>query len=366
MKDIRCAVIGIGNCASSFIQGLEFYKARDSREGLINDRIGPYGLEDIEIVCAIDIDARKVGLDVNEAIFAGPNNTLVFQPDMPKSGVTVMMGQVLDGVAPHMLTAHERGYKLSDVAESDTVAVVAALKASGANVLINFLPVGSQEAVEFYMECALQAGLAVVNCIPVFIASDPVWAERFRARGLPIVGDDIKAQIGATILHRTLSELFAARGVTMQRTYQLNTGGNTDFMNMLDRTRLQSKKMSKTEAVQSALAARLDDENILVGPAEYVAWQKDNKLCFLRVEGEHWGGSQVNMEIRLSVEDSPNSAACVADAVRCAKLALDRGESGPLLVPSACYCKHPPEQIDDCSASLMLQDFIKAQSIAAE
>lgn len=366
MKSIRCAIIGVGNCASSFVQGLEFYKERELREGLINDHIGAYGLDDISVVCAFDIDARKVGVDLNEAIFAGPNNTLVFQPDMPKSGVTVMMGQVLDGVAPHMLSAKERGYKMSDATEPNSDAVVAAFKASGANVLINFLPVGSQEATEFYMECALQAGLAVVNCIPVFIASDPVWGERFRARGLPIVGDDIKAQIGATVLHRTLSELFAARGVTIQRTYQLNTGGNTDFMNMLDRTRLQSKKMSKTEAVQSALAARLDDENILIGPAEYVAWQNDNKICFLRVEGEHWGGSQVSMEIRLSVEDSPNSAACVADAVRCAKLALDRGEGGPLLVPSACYCKHPPEQIEDGSARLMLQDYLRAQSIAAE
>jgi myo-inositol-1-phosphate synthase len=366
MKQIRCAIIGLGNCASSFIQGLEFYKNGKDQGGLINDLIGPYALNDIEIVHAIDVDARKVGMDINEAIFSDPNNTFLFQENMPNSGVTVAMGRILDGVAPHMLTAGDRGFQLSSGAEATAEEIVAGIKKSNANILINFLPVGSQEATEFYMECALQAGVAVVNCIPVFIASDPVWADRFRARGLPLVGDDIKAQIGATIVHRTLSELFSSRGVAIKRTYQLNTGGNTDFMNMLDRSRLQNKKLSKTESVQSALKERLAVENISIGPAEYVPWQKDNKLCFLRIEGEHWGGSVVNMEIRLSVEDSPNSAACVADAVRCAKLALDRGEGGPLIVPSACYCKHPPQQIEDHAAALMLQDYITAQTIAAE
>jgi myo-inositol-1-phosphate synthase len=358
MAKIKCAIVGIGNCASSFIQGIEYYRGREDGFGYINERIGDYDIADIEVVFAIDIDKRKVGLDLNEAIFAGPNNTLVFQPDMPRSGTTVMMGKVLDGVAPHMLDAGSRGFMLSDITEPSRGEIVEALRASGAQILVNFLPVGSQAATEFYMECALEAHLAVVNCIPVFIASDPRWAERFRAHGLPILGDDIKAQVGATIVHRALSALLSDRGFRIQRTYQLNTGGNTDFMNMLDRSRLVSKRESKTGSVQAALAQRLSDENIMIGPSDYVPWQNDNKVCFLRIEGEHWGGATAEIELRLSVEDSPNSAACVADAVRCAKIALDRGESGPLKIPSACYFKTPPEQMDDTSARVRLAEFI--------
>lgn len=358
MSKIKCAVLGIGNCASSLIQGIEYYKTRNKGFGYINERVGEYRLKDIEFVLGIDIDQRKVGLDLNEAIFAQPNNTLVFQQGMPVAGTKVMMGKVLDGVAPHMLDAGSRGFMLSEAAQPSRGEVIEALKASGAEVLINFLPVGSQEATEFYMECALEAHLAVVNCIPVFIASDPAWAERFRSHGLPIVGDDIKAQVGATIVHRALSGLMSDRGFRVQRTYQLNTGGNTDFMNMLDRSRLVSKRASKTGSVQAALAERLADENIMIGPSDYVPWQNDNKVCFLRIEGEHWGGATAEIELRLSVEDSPNSAACVADAIRCAKIALDRGEGGPLKIPSACYFKTPPEQMDDATARIKLADFI--------
>jgi myo-inositol-1-phosphate synthase len=364
MSKVKCAIVGVGNCASSFIQGLEYYRGGKNVVGYINERIGPYGLGDIEIVLGIDVDKRKVGLDINEAIFADPNNTLIFQKDMPPAGSRVMMGKVLDGVAPHMLDAGSRGFMLSDAPEPSRDEVVEALRSSGAQVLVNFLPVGSQHATEFYMECALEARIAVANCMPVFIASNPEWAERFRAQGLPIVGDDIKAQVGATIVHRSLSELFSERGFRVQRTYQLNTGGNTDFMNMLDRSRLVSKRESKTGSVQAALAERLADENIMIGPSDYVPWQNDNKVCFLRIEGEHWGGATAEIEIRLSVQDSPNSAACVADAVRCVQLALDRGESGPLHVPSACYFKTPPVQMDDTSARLRLADFISALSAA--
>jgi myo-inositol-1-phosphate synthase len=365
MQKVKCAVVGVGNCASSFIQGLSYYKVSSCGIGYINERIGAYGIDDIEVVLGIDVDKRKVGLDVNEAIFSEPNNTLVFHADIPKSGSKVIMGKVLDGVAPHMLEAGKRGFMLSDEAEPSKSQLVEALKASGAQILINFLPVGSQEATEFYMECALEAHLAVVNCMPVFIASNPVWAERFRAKGLPIVGDDIKAQVGATIVHRALSELFSQRGFRVRRTYQLNTGGNTDFMNMLDRSRLISKRESKTGSVQAALAERLSDENIMIGPSDYVPWQNDNKVCFMRIEGEHWGGAQAEIEVRLSVQDSPNSAACVADAVRCAQIALDRGESGQLIVPSACYFKTPPVQMDDTSARIKLAEFINQASPVA-
>ncbi len=358
MTKVRIAVIGLGNCASSLIQGLKFYQNSDKMDGLIRKNIGGYGAEDIDVVLAYDIDERKVGKDVSDAIFEPPNNTFEFNRNLPSIGTKVRMGAVLDGVAPHMLTAGNRGFCLSEAAEPAAEEVRDALVEAKADILLNFLPVGSQKATEFYVDCALQAGVAVVNCIPVFIASDPVWAEKFRAANLPIVGDDIKAQIGATIIHRRLSDLFASRGVTVNRTYQLNTGGNTDFMNMLDRSRLQNKKESKTEAVQAALAERLEDENILIGPAEYVPWQKDNKICFLRIEGEHWGGSKVDVEMRLSVEDSPNSAACVFDAIRFAKLALDHNIGGPLIAPSAYYCKHPPEQMDEGDASRLLADMI--------
>ncbi|WP_298334797.1 inositol-3-phosphate synthase [uncultured Erythrobacter sp.] len=367
MHSIRVAVIGVGNCASSLIQGVAFYKANKSTTGLIREVVGGYTVSDIEFVLGVDVDDRKVGKDLSEAIFSAPNNTTVFKPDMPPSGAKVMRGPALDGVAAHMTKAGERGFRVAD--DSAAVSkdqIVEALRKSRADILVNFLPVGSQRATEFYMDCALEAGCAVVNCIPVFIASDEQWEARFKAKGLPIVGDDIKAQVGATIVHRALSSLFAARGASIERTYQLNTGGNTDFMNMLDRDRLSDKKESKTMAVQAALAKRLEDENILIGPSEYVAWQKDNKVCFLRVEGTQWGEVPMNLELRLSVEDSPNAAACVVDAIRFCKQALDRGESGALTLPSAYYCKHPPEQIPEDVANGLLDQYQTSLPEAAE
>ena len=366
MKPIKVAVIGVGNCASSLVQGVAYYQQNNSAQGLIHDIISGYGAGDVEFVLGVDVDARKVGKDLSEAIFAMPNNTEVFMPVVAPSGVKVIMGRVSDGVAPHMTTVGEKGFIVSDAPEPDQADIVAALKASGADILINFLPVGSQEATEFYMECALEAGVGVVNCMPVFIASRPEWERRFAEKRLPIVGDDIKAQIGATIVHRVLSSLFGARGVNIERTYQLNTGGNTDFMNMLDRQRLGSKKESKTEAVQAMLATRLADENIHVGPSDYVPWQKDNKLCFLRLEGTQWGNVPMNLELRLSVEDSPNSAACVMDAIRCCKIALERGEGGALIGPSAYFCKHPPQQFNDDTAAQMVEEYISTVALAAE
>ncbi|MDB5726181.1 MAG: inositol-3-phosphate synthase [Novosphingobium sp.] len=366
MKRIKVAVIGVGNCASSLVQGVAHYRSNNSSQGLIHDRIGGYGAGDVDFVMGVDVDARKVGKDISEAIFSAPNNTTVFHADVAASGVKVMMGKTLDGVAEHMTTAGEKGFILSDATEATQDEIVAAIRASGAEVLVNFLPVGSEEATEFYMECALEAGVAVVNCMPVFIASRPEWERRFAEKRLPIVGDDIKAQIGATIVHRVLSSLFGARGVDVEKTYQLNTGGNTDFMNMLDRQRLGSKKTSKTEAVQAMLATRLEDENIHVGPSDYVPWQKDNKLCFLRLEGNQWGNVPMNLELRLSVEDSPNSAACVMDAIRCCKIALERGEGGALIGPSAYFCKHPPQQFNDDTAAQMVEEYIADAAMAAE
>ncbi|MCP5397082.1 MAG: inositol-3-phosphate synthase [Sphingomonadaceae bacterium] len=366
VSPIRVAIIGIGNCASSLVQGAAHYAQGASTSGLIHEFVAGYGAGDVEFVLGIDVDARKVGRDIAEAIFAAPNNTTVFCSNVPATGARVMRGRVLDGVAGHMTEAGERGFILAEGTDATQAEVVAALKESGADILVNFLPVGSQEASEFYMECALEAGVGVVNCIPVFIASDPEWEARFREQGLPIVGDDIKAQVGATIVHRTLSNLFTTRGVTVERTYQLNTGGNTDFMNMLDRQRLTSKKTSKTEAVQAALAQRLADENIQIGPSEYVPWQKDNKLCFLRLEGTQWGDVPLNLELRLSVEDSPNAAACVMDAIRFCKAALDKGDSGALIAPSAYYCKHPPQQMDDAAAGRMLDPYLPRPVQAAE
>jgi myo-inositol-1-phosphate synthase len=366
MKPIKVAVIGVGNCASSLVQGVAHYRLNKSSQGLIHDRIGGYGAGDVEFVMAVDVDARKVGRDIAEAIFQAPNNTAVFQPDVPLSGVKVMMGCVSDGIAAHMTGMGERGFIVADEPDATRAQITAALRTSGAEVMLNFLPVGSQEATEFYMECALEAGVAVVNCMPVFIASRPEWEARFREKRIPIVGDDVKAQLGATIVHRVLSSLFGARGVNVERTYQLNTGGNTDFMNMLDRQRLGSKKESKTEAVQSMLAQRLADENIHVGPSDYVPWQKDNKLCFLRMEGNLWGNVPMNLELRLSVEDSPNSAAVVMDAIRCCKVALERGEGGALIGPSAYFCKHPPQQFNDDVAAQMVEEYIADTALAAE
>lgn len=354
MSRARVAIVGVGNCASSLVQGAAYYRRTGETGGLIHAAIGPYRASDVEFVLGIDVDRRKVGLPLTEAIFAAPNNTQVFERDLPPTGARVIMGRILDGVAPHMTEAGERGFQPADLPEPGKAEIVAELKRERVDVLVNFLPVGSQAASEFYMECALEAGIGVVNAIPVFIASDPAWEARFRQRGLPIVGDDIKAQVGATIIHRMLSSLFSARGVTVERTYQLNTGGNTDFMNMLDRDRLTHKKLSKTEAVQAALAARLEDENIRIGPSEYVPWQKDNKIAFVRLEGTQWGGVPMNLELRLSVEDSPNAAACVMDAIRFCKLARDRGEGGTLTAESAYFCKHPPQQMaEDCALALL-------------
>jgi myo-inositol-1-phosphate synthase len=324
--------------------------------------VGGFRPGDLELAAAFDVDARKVGRDVAEAIFAAPNCTKVFEPEVPKAGVPVHMGRILDGVSPHMSEYGEaRSFVVADALEADQAEVVRVLRETGAEVLLNYLPVGSERATRFYMECALEAGCAVVNCIPVFIASDPAWAKRFEAARLPIVGDDIKAQLGATITHRTLTDLFRRRGVTLDRTYQLNTGGNTDFLNMLNRARLASKKESKTEAVQSVAAARLSDENIHVGPSDYVPWQNDNKVCFLRMEGRLFGDVPMHLELRLSVEDSPNSAGVSVDAIRCAKLALDRGVGGALESASAYFMKHPPHQWPDDEAYLRMEAFIAGE-----
>ena len=368
MKKIKVAVIGVGNCASSLVQGKYHYAGRNTAAGLIHEDIGGYKVGDIEFVAAFDVDSRKVGMDLGEAIFAKPNCTKIFHADVPATGVTVKMGAKLDGVAANMLTAaNDRGFEIDDSRDASRDEIVAELKASGAEILVNFLPVGSQDATEFYMECALEAGLGVVNCMPVFIASRPEWEKKFADAGLPIVGDDVKAQVGATIVHRVLSNLFGQRGVTIDHTYQLNTGGNTDFMNMLDRNRLASKKESKTEAVQAVIAERLADENIHVGPSDYIPWLGDNKLCFLRLEGDLFGGVPMNLELRLSVEDSPNSAAVVVDAIRCVKLGLERGVGGALEGPSAFFCKHPPHQVTDDVAAAMTDEFIHGDArLAAE
>ena len=366
MTAIRVAIVGIGNCASSLVQGAAHYARHPAAIGTIHAEIAGFGAGDVAFVLGIDIDRRKVGKDLAEAIFAAPNNTTIFCGDVPSTGATVIRGRRLDGVAGHMTEASERGFLVDEGPDATQEEIVTALKRARAQVLVNFLPVGSQEASEFYMECALEAGVAVVNAIPVFIASDPEWESRFRERRLPIVGDDIKAQIGATIVHRTLSSLFSTRGVSVERTYQLNTGGNTDFMNMLDRNRLESKKESKTDAVQSTLAEPLGADDIHIGPSDYIPWLNDNKLCFLRMEGELFGGVPMNLELRLSVEDSPNSAAVVIDAIRCCKVALDRGEGGVLIGPSAFYCKHPPQQFSDDVAAQLTEEYIGGEAMAAE
>ena len=366
VKSIRVAILGLGNCSSSLVQGIAHYRANPTSAGLIEDIIDGYTAGDVEVVLGIDVDRRKVGLDIAQAIFAEPNNTTVFHADIEPSGAPVIMGRALDGVAPHMVEAGERGFIVSDAPEASEADIVAALKSHQVDVLVNFLPVGSQEASEFYMACALEAGVAVVNCIPVFIASDAQWEARFAQAGLPIVGDDIKAQIGATVVHRMLSQLFGSRGVEVDHTYQLNTGGNTDFLNMMDRGRINSKKESKTEAVQSALDQRLDNGSIAIGPSDYVPWQKDNKVCFLRIEGKQFGGVPMNLEMRLSVEDSPNAAACVIDAIRFCMAAKDRGQGGALIAPSAFYCKHPPLQMPEEEAHKRLKTEFGLYSCAAE
>ncbi|WP_375395192.1 inositol-3-phosphate synthase [uncultured Sphingomonas sp.] len=362
MTSIRIAVVGIGNCASSLVQGLEHYReGANDVVGLMHLDMGGYRPSDIKVVAAWDIDRRKVGRDVAEAIFAKPNCTAIFAANVAATGTVVKMGRTLDGVAEHMEAYNDdRTFLPADLPEPTKEDVVRELRESGTDVLMNYLPVGSQEATEFYAECAIEAGVAFVNNIPVFIASNPEWAAKFEAAGVPIIGDDIKAQLGATIVHRVLTDLFAKRGVKLDRTYQLNTGGNTDFLNMSNRKRLASKKVSKTEAVQSVAAERLEDENIHVGPSDYVAWQNDNKVCFLRMEGQLFGGVPMNLELRLSVEDSPNSAGVAIDMIRCAKIASDRGLRGVIDPASAYFCKHPRTQMTDDLAQVAVEEFIEA------
>ncbi len=364
MRNIKVAIVGIGNCASSLIQGIYYYRNKKDSDaiGLMHWDIGGYTPSNIDIVTGFDIDQRKIGLDINEAIFSKPNCTKVFCENIPQSGVKVVMGQVLDGFSEHMKNYTDNNtFILANKQQPTKAMVIDLLKDSGAEVMMNYLPVGSEHASEFYAECALEANVAFVNNIPVFIASDPKWAQRFSDKNLPIIGDDIKAQLGATITHRTLTDLFKKRGVKLERTYQLNTGGNTDFLNMKNSDRLASKKKSKTEAVQSAAAERLDDENIHVGPSDYVAWQKDNKVAFIRMEGKLFGDVPMTLEMRLSVEDSPNSAGVAIDTIRCAKLALDRKQGGIVIAPSAYFCKHPPEQFSDNEAYIMTNKFIQGE-----
>ena len=361
MEKIKIGIVGIGNCASSLLQGIEYYRNKDSKEaiGLMHWDIGGYKPYGIEVVAAFDIDKRKVGKDVSEAIFELPNCTTVFCDNVPKANVKVRMGKILDGFSNHMKDYDDKyTFVLSDEKEASKEDVINVLKESGADILLNYPPVGSGEGTRFYAECALDAGVAFINNMPIFIASDPEWADRFKEKGIPIIGDDIKAQLGATITHRTLADLFKKRGVKLERTYQLNTGGNTDFLNMLDRSRLASKKTSKTEAVQAVLNEKLEAENIHIGPSDWVAWQKDNKVCFIRMEGKLFGEVPMNLELRLSVEDSPNSAGVVIDAIRCCKLALDRGIGGILYSPSAYFMKHPPQQFTDDEAYRMTEEFI--------
>jgi myo-inositol-1-phosphate synthase len=366
MEKIRIAVVGLGNCASSLLQGIEYYRHKKAADaiGLMHWTIGGYKPSDIEVVAAFDIDKRKVGRDVNDAIFAKPNCTTVFCPSMPKTGVRVCMGKVLDGCAEHM-AEYEEDYIFVVAREKEPTfdEVVTVLRDTGAEILMNYLPVGSEEATKFYAEAALEAGVSFVNNIPVFIASNPAWGKRFEERGIPLIGDDIKAQLGATITHRTLTDLFRKRGVKLERTYQLNTGGNTDFLNMLNRSRLKSKKESKTEAVQSVAAKRLSKRDIHIGPSDYVPWQNDQKICFIRMEGKLFGDVPMNLELRLSVEDSPNSAGVAIDSIRCAKLALNAGLGGVLHAPSSYFCKHPLRQYTDDEAYRMTEEFIKQYSV---
>jgi len=361
MEKIKIGIVGIGNCASALLQGIEYYKDKDSKEtvGLMHWDIGGYKPYDIEVVAAFDIDKRKVRKDVSEAIFQLPNCTTTLCKNISKTGTIVRMGRVLDGFAEHMKNYNEKyAFLLSDRKEASKRDVIRELKRSGVEILLNYLPVGSEKATKFYAECALDAGVGFINNMPVFIASNPEWSRRFEEKGVPIIGDDVKSQLGATIVHRVLTNLFKRRGVKLERTYQLNTGGNADFLNMLSRSRLVSKKESKTEAVQSQTKNRLDDENIHIGPSEWVAWQKDNKICFLRMEGKLFGDVPMNLELRLSVEDSPNSGGVVIDAIRCCKLALEKGKGGILYSPSAYFMKHPPQQFTDDEAYRMTEEFI--------
>ncbi len=364
MEKIKVAVVGVGNCASALIQGIGHYHDLDRNEedgtkefgGLIHRKIGPYGPGDMDVVAAFDIDERKVGRTVGEAIFARPNCTPVFHGSVNRQSGIVHMSPLMDGYPPHMDGYSKENVFVPSSREPEDVKKI--LEETGAEILVNFLPVGSQKATEFYAAICLELGIGMANCIPVFIASDPEWGEKFRERNIPIIGDDVKSQLGATILHRSLAKLFADRGIATERTYQLNTGGNTDFLNMLNRERLASKKISKTESVRSVMKDELDDENIHVGPSDYVPWQKDNKVCFIRMEGAGFGGAPIEVELRLSVIDSPNSAGVVIDVVRCLKLALDAHIGGPLIEPASYFMKHPSLQYPDEDARVGLENFI--------
>ncbi len=350
---VRVAIIGVGNCASSLVQGVHYYKnakEKDFIPGIMHVNLGGYHIRDIEFSAAFDIDKNKVGKDVAEAIFTKPNNTIKFT-DVPKTGIKVARGMTHDGL----------GYYLSKIIEKapgPTADIVKILKDTGTDVVVNYLPVGSEEATKWYVEQVLEAGCGFVNCIPVFIAREKYWQKRFTDRKLPVIGDDIKSQVGSTIVHRVLTHLFRVRGVKLEKTYQLNVGGNTDFLNMLERSRLESKKISKTNAVTSQLDYDLGEENVHIGPSDYVAWLSDRKWAYIRMEGKTFGDVPLNLELKLEVWDSPNSAGVVIDAVRCCKLALDNGLSGALSAPSSYFKKSPPIQYTDEEARRMTEEFI--------
>ncbi|MBI2976577.1 MAG: inositol-3-phosphate synthase [Chloroflexi bacterium] len=353
VKKVRVAIVGVGNCASSFVQGLHYYrnaKAADTVPGLMHVNLGGYHIRDIEVSAAFDVVDTKVGLDVSEAIFSYPNNTYKFS-DVPKLGVKVERGMTHDGIGKYLAQKVKK-------APGPTADIVKILKDTKTDVVVSYLPVGSEMATKWYVEQMLEAGCGFVNCIPVFIASQDYWRKRFEERKLPIIGDDIKSQVGATITHRVLTNLFVERGVQLDRTYQLNFGGNMDFFNMLERDRLESKKISKTGAVTSQLPYQLDPDNVHVGPSDYVPWLTDRKWCYIRMEGTTFGDVPLNVEVKLEVWDSPNSAGVVIDAVRCAKLAMDRGIGGALYEPSSYLMKTPPEQYTDDEARRKMEEFI--------
>lgn len=364
MRKIKIAIAGVGNCCASLIDGIQYYSHNGKNKGtetlgLMNYKIGNYAPSDIEVVAAFDIDKRKVGQRFDEALKANPNCILRLSEGKYKSNVIVQMGTILDGYSDHMGTYPvDRTFVLANEKPADIEQV---LKKSGAEILLNYLPVGSEQATQAYAQACLNLGISFINCMPVFIVSNPVWAKRFKDKGIPVVGDDVKAQIGATIVHRTLTKLFEDRGVKIDRTYQLNMGGNTDFLNMLNRERLLSKKISKTQAVQSQLETPLPEENIHIGPSDYVPWLKDNKICYLRMEGRGFAGFPVTVELRLSVEDSPNSAGCGIDAIRCVKIARERKLGGPLTSISAYTMKHPPQQFPDTEARDLVRQFIEGK-----
>lgn len=350
---IRVAIAGVGNCASSLVQGVTYYHDADDNDripGLMHTNFGGYRVRDIEFVAAFDVDAAKVGLDLSQAIDASQNNTIKFC-DVPELGVTVQRGPTYDGLGEYYR-------QMIEESDQEPVDVARVLRERKVDVLVSYLPVGSEEADKAYAQAAIDAGCAFVNCLPVFIASDPQWAERFRKAGVPIVGDDIKSQVGATITHRTMARLFEDRGVRLDRTYQLNVGGNMDFMNMLQRSRLESKKISKTRAVTSVVPHEMDEHNVHIGPSDYVAWLDDRKFAFVRLEGTTFGDVPLNLEYKLEVWDSPNSAGIVIDALRAAKIALDRGLGGPILAPSSYFMKSPAVQHEDNEARELVERFI--------